>query len=29
MTRIYLDSLWDPRRGNEQAQVFRESVLGI
>lgn len=28
-TRIYLDSLRDPRRGKEQAQVFRESVLGI
>ena len=28
-TRIYLDSLRDPRRGKEQAQLFRESVLGI
>ncbi len=28
-TRIYLDSLRDPRRGKEQAQFFRESVLGI
>ena len=28
-TRIYLDSLRDPRRGKEQAQTFRESVLGI
>jgi hypothetical protein len=27
-TRIYLDALRDPRRGKEQAQVFRESVLG-
>ena len=28
-TRIYLDSLRDPRRGKEQAQIFRESVLGF
>jgi hypothetical protein len=28
-TRIYLDALRDPRRGREQAQVFRESVLGF
>jgi hypothetical protein len=28
-TRIYLDSLRDPRRGKEQALLFRESVLGI
>lgn len=28
-TRIYLDALRDPRRGKEQAQVFRESVLGF
>lgn len=28
-TRIYLDSLRDPRRGKEQAQLLRESVLGI
>jgi hypothetical protein len=28
-TRIYLDSLRDPRRGQEQGQLFRESVLGI
>jgi len=28
-TRIYLDSLRDPRRGKEQAQFFRESVLGF
>ena len=28
-TRIYLDSLRDPRRGKEQAQLFRESVLGF
>ena len=28
-TRIYLDALRDPRRGREQAQAFRESVLGI
>lgn len=28
-TRIYLDALRDPRRGKEQAQAFRESVLGI
>jgi hypothetical protein len=28
-TRIYLDALRDPRRGSEQAQVFRESVLGF
>ncbi|MHB9150272.1 MAG: hypothetical protein ACYC33_09390 [Thermoleophilia bacterium] len=28
-TRIYLDALRDPRRGSEQAQVFRETVLGI
>lgn len=28
-TRIYLDSLRDPRRGKEQAHLFRESVLGI
>jgi hypothetical protein len=28
-TRIYLDSLRDPRRGKEQAQLFRESVMGI
>lgn len=28
-TRIYLDALRDPRRGKEQAQAFRASVLGI
>ena len=28
-TRIYLDSLRDPRRGKEQAQLYRESVLGF
>lgn len=28
-TRIYLDALRDPRRGKEQAQIFRETVLGI
>lgn len=28
-TRIYLDSLRDPRRGKEQALLFRESVLRI
>ena len=28
-TRIYLDALRDPRRGREQAQVFRELVLGF
>lgn len=28
-TRIYLDSVRDPRRGKEQAQLFRESILGI
>ncbi len=28
-TRIYLDALRDPRRGKEQAQVFRETVLGF
>ena len=28
-TRIYLDALRDPRRGREQADVYRETVLGI
>jgi hypothetical protein len=28
-TRVYLDALRDPRRGREQAEAFREAVLGI
>jgi len=28
-TRIYLDALRDPRRGSEQAAVFRQATLGL